>query len=67
MKKIVIAVMMATLGSALSACSYGGVATSGDKAVVLRNDMLLFGALRKVFVCKMDAGGLSNCNSSVAP
>ena len=53
--------------SALSACGYAGVATAGDKAVVLRNDAFLFGALRKAFVCKISDAGLTSCNASDAP
>ena len=36
----------------------------GDKVVILRNDSFLFGALRKVFVCKVNDAGLANCQAS---
>ncbi|RME21230.1 MAG: hypothetical protein D6806_15030 [Deltaproteobacteria bacterium] len=51
----------------LAACSYGGVAVVGDKAVVTRNDAFLFGALRKVYVCKVTDEGLTNCQNAEAP
>ncbi len=53
----------------LGGCSYGGVAMSADggKAVVLRNDAFLMGALRKAFVCKVTDAGLTDCNSSDNP
>jgi len=37
------------------------------RAVVLRNDAFLFGALRKAFVCKVSDAGLTDCNSSTNP
>lgn len=51
----------------LSGCAYGGAAGVGDKAIVLRNDAFLFGALRKAFVCKVTDAGLTDCNSSDNP
>ena len=50
-------------------CSYGGVGlnASGDRAVIARNDNFLFGALRKVVVCKVDDGGLHECVSAETP
>jgi hypothetical protein len=55
------------LGISLSACAYGGVATTGDSVVVARNDGFLFGLLRKVYVCKVTPAGLSQCASADAP
>lgn len=57
------------LGAAASTgCSYAGVATTQDNlAVVPRNDGLLFGALRSVYVCQVSPEGLSNCSSKEAP
>ena len=57
----------AILAGSLSACAYGGVGASGDKAVVARNDGFLFGILRKTFVCKITDGGLSNCQTNDNP
>lgn len=49
-------------------CSYGGVAvTSDNKAVVLKNDHLLFGLLNKAFVCDVTPAGLANCQSTESP
>lgn len=52
----------------LGGCSYGGIAAVGkDKVVVVRNDMFLFGALRKAFVCKPTRKGLARCASHESP
>ena len=66
MKSIKLVLALSVM-AAIAGCSYGGVAVSGDKAVVLRNDNFLYGVLRQVFVCKVDASGLSACNSNVSP
>ncbi len=55
------------LASSLTACAYGGLAATGDKAVIARNDAFLFGALRKVFVCKVTDAGVTNCGSAESP
>lgn len=56
------------VASLVSGCSYAGVATTGDgKAVVSRNDGLLFGLLRAVYVCQVTDGGLANCAKGEAP
>jgi hypothetical protein len=55
------------LSCALGGCGYAGVATAGDAAVVVRNDWLLFGLLRKVYVCKITPQGLTQCSSSDTP
>ncbi|MFI5307342.1 MAG: hypothetical protein ACHQ53_08320 [Polyangiales bacterium] len=68
MQKALKALLVATvLGCALNACSYGGVATAGDAAIIARNDNILFGLLRKVYVCKVTPAGLSQCGSAEAP
>ena len=61
------AILALCMLASLAGCAYGGVGIAGDKAVVLRNAQFLYGALRQVFVCKVDASGLSNCNSNVSP
>ena len=58
---------IAMISGILGGCAYGGVAASGDKAVVLRNDAFLFGALRKAFVCKIGDAGLEGCSAGEAP
>ena len=71
MKKIArtVFVVGALIGSAVSlgACSYGSLATVGERVVVPRNDGLLFGALRKVYVCNVTEAGLSNCVEGESP
>ena len=53
--KLSIAMVLAAsaLCSGLAGCAYGPIATTGDKVVITREDGFLFGALRKVFVCKV--------------
>ena len=58
MKKILGFLLAAGL---LGGCSYGGIATVGDKVVITRNDLFLFGALRKVYVCKVADRGVTDC------
>jgi len=65
MKKIAIACFTFV---ALSACSYGGVAVTQDgKAIIARNDGLLFGVMRQVSVCEVGANGLTSCKNGDAP
>lgn len=61
--------LLAVLVLSLSAtgCGYASVATSGDAAIVVRNDYLLFGALRKVYVCRITETGLSQCAAQESP
>ncbi|MGZ6311552.1 MAG: hypothetical protein ACXWOH_13035 [Bdellovibrionota bacterium] len=54
-------------GSLGLGCSYGGVATVGDKVVVGRNDNFLQGALRHLYVCKASDKGLSGCSEMDTP
>lgn len=70
LKKFVVTAMLA--GSlcgvgTLSGCSYGGVAASGEWAVVTVNDLLLLGLLRKAYVCKITPQGLSQCATAESP
>ena len=57
-------IVAAALASTLGGCAYGGMTTVGDKAVIARNDMFLFGALRKVYVCKVTDAGVAGCVDS---
>lgn len=50
-----------------SACGYAAVATAGDAVVIARNDWFLFGALRKVYVCKITPAGVTQCSSADTP
>ncbi|WP_394833679.1 hypothetical protein LVJ94_44950 [Pendulispora rubella] len=63
---LVIALGLSAVSSAVG-CGYSGVTVSGDKAVVARNDYFLFGALRKVHVCKISDAGLTSCADSESP
>jgi hypothetical protein len=68
MKMIKMSVLAAGLAASLGACGYAGVAATADgKVVIARNDGLLFGALRKVYVCSVDASGVTGCVSADAP
>jgi hypothetical protein len=66
MKKAMLVAVLLT-SSILGGCGYAGVAVSGDKAVVARNDGFLFGILRKVSVCKVSDAGLTSCQSAESP
>ena len=59
---------LAALGGATTGCGYGGVAAAGgDKVVIARNDGILFGLLRKVYVCKVSDAGVTSCQNSESP
>jgi len=54
-------------GATMNGCAYGGVASTPDGTVIIvRNDFLLFGLLRKVYSCKNNGGQLS-CVETAAP
>jgi len=68
MKKALGLVLAIATAAPLVGCSYGAVATTTDgKVVIIRNDSFLFGALRKVFVCKVTDAGVANCQSADSP
>jgi hypothetical protein len=61
-------VVVGALAGSLGGCAYGGMTTAGDKVVIARNDLFLFGALRKIFVCKVSDAGVTGCvNSAERP
>ena len=66
-KTIALMFAVGAISGALPGCSYGMIATTGDKVVIPREDGFLFGALRKVFVCKVTDAGVANCNSAENP
>jgi hypothetical protein len=67
-RQSLIRVLTVSMIVALSACSYGGIATVKDSHVVItRNDAFLFGALRQVFVCKVTAAGVTGCAAKDNP
>ncbi len=54
--------------TALGGCSYAGVAATPDgKAIVAVNNSLFFGVLRKVYVCQVTPGGLTQCGAGENP
>jgi hypothetical protein len=54
-------------GAVVGGCAYGGVAAAPDGTIVItRNDMLLFGLLRKVYVCKVNGDKLA-CTETPPP
>ena len=68
MKAMAVLLAAGTLAGAVSGCMYGSIATSGaDKVVITRQDGFLFGALRKVFVCKITDGGAASCGEAESP
>ena len=66
-----VALLVASLagtGAVVGGCAYGGVASTPDGTVVItRNDLFLFGALRKVFVCKVNGNALDCKETPAAP
>jgi len=67
-KSIAFAIAGVAMVSALNGCSYGAVAHLGGERVILaRNDNILFGLLRKVYVCRVTDAGVSACQSADAP
>jgi hypothetical protein len=69
MKKVLGTLMaLGVFASALGGCAYGDMAAVGtDKVVVMRQDMFLFGALRKAVVCRITDRGLTSCSSAESP
>lgn len=65
--------VFALLGLSLSGtfgCAYGGIAAAPDGSIyIARNDLLLLGLLRKVFVCKPPAPGMPGlvCTEAGSP
>lgn len=66
-KTVAFFLMTLLAATMLSGCSYAGLTTVGNKVVVARNDGFLFGALRKVYVCKVTDTGLTDCSSASNP
>ena len=60
---LAVAIVSATLGG----CGYAGVTAVGDAAIVARNDWILFGLLRKIYVCRVTPTGLTQCSASEDP
>ena len=61
-------VFLCATGVLANACAYSGVAATPDGTVVItRNDLLLFGLLRKVYVCKVNGSQLACTETPAAP
>ena len=58
---------VAIIAGTMSGCGYAGVAAAGDAAIVARNDWILMGLLRKVYICRITPTGLTQCSSSEDP
>jgi hypothetical protein len=59
---------MIGLISVIQGCAYGAMSTVGkEHVVILRNDALLFGALRQASVCKVTPSGLTGCKQAENP
>ena len=69
MKFVMKLAALAMIGGVLSGCAYGGVAMSadGNKAIVLRNDSFLFGALRSAYICDVKGNDLACTKASNKP
>ncbi len=67
MKRALAIVLAAAALGPMTGCAYGSIATAGDKVVITRQDAFLFGALRKVFVCKVTDGGTASCHDAESP
>jgi hypothetical protein len=68
MKKILGFLLVgACFGTATGCTAYSGAAGIGDKVVIASNNGFLFGAFRKVYVCKVSDKGLSACGNTESP
>jgi hypothetical protein len=68
MKKIAALCVLVATAAPMVGCSYGAIATAGnDKVVITRQDGFLYGALRKVFVCKVTDAGAASCGTNESP
>jgi hypothetical protein len=63
MKKVVIVVGLLGIVSGVVGCSYGGLATSGDKVVVLRNGLFT----NTAYVCRVTDKGVTACSAGESP
>ena len=69
-KSLMLFAVATMFAATVGGCGYAGVATAGtagDAVVIARNDWFLFGALRKVYVCKVTPVGLTQCANSETP
>jgi hypothetical protein len=60
MRRIATGLLLATMAvSSVIGCSYGAMVAHDGKIYVARNDMFLFGALRKIYECTPSAGSMA--------
>lgn len=60
MRRIFTGLFVATLAaSSVVGCSYGAMVAHDGKIYIARNDMFLFGALRKIYECTPSAGSMA--------
>ncbi len=66
-KTLVVAFALALFAG--TGCAYSGVALSADgsTAVVLKNNALLFGIMREIYVCQVTPAGLAQCVAGAKP
>ena len=67
MKKLMALALLAGVVTG-TACAYspGGVSADG-KAVIAKNNGLLFGMFNKIYVCNVTPGGLAGCVAGEQP
>ena len=66
--KLALRASLLVFAATVVSCAYGGAAGVGNEHVVItRNDQLLWGLLRKVYVCKVSPTGLRACAEGVSP
>ncbi len=60
--------MICLMMAGATGCAYGNAVRVGkNRVLVLKNDNLLFGILRKAHVCEVGAKGLKNCTEDQNP
>jgi len=67
MKSVLGFVLVAACFGSTGCTAYSGAASVGDKVVIASNNGFLFGAFRKIYVCKVSDRGLSACGNVESP
>ncbi len=68
MSKALMVILMSTFLVGATGCAYGNALRVGkSKVLVLKNDGLLFGLMRKAHVCDVTPTGLKNCSTEENP
>ena len=66
--KLFMVLVMAAFMFNMTGCAYGHSLRVGkNKVLILKNDNLLFGILRKAHLCEVGAKGLQNCSENENP